>query len=138
VYTIADKAEDITTGKLGRYFGITQGQIEALGARVGTGFRGLVTLTVLRALPFIPSVLVSVGGGVLKVPLGSFMISTFLGTIIRDAFYLYAGYAGVHLLGAFISHSGSLETLIEIGVVVLVLAFLGYRLYKRRTTASHQ
>ena len=138
VYTIADRVEDVTTGRLGRYFGIATGDIERFGTRVGTGIRGFLTLTLFRALPFIPSVLVSIGGGVLKVPVPLFLVSTFLGTIVRDSFYIYVGYAGVHMLKAVVAHADSIETFVEVAVVILILLFLGYRWYtKRRVTDLH-
>ncbi len=136
VYTITDKAEDFVMNRFGKFFGVTHEDVENFGKKLGNGMRDYVLLILLRALPFIPSVVVSVGSGLLKVPLPLFIISTFLGTIVRDSIYLYAGYAGVTALFAIINKSSNLETYIEVGVILAVLTFIGYRIYLRRKNAT--
>ncbi len=133
VYTITDKAEDVVMRKFGKFFNVTHEDVENFGKKLGNGIRDYVFLTVCRALPFVPSVVVSVGSGLLKVPIPLFIISTFLGTIIRDAFYLYAGYVGATALFAIINQSSSLETVVEVLAVLGVLSFIGYRIYLRRS-----
>lgn len=136
VYTIAGKAEGFVMKKFGRFFGVTDEDVDSFRERVGEGARGYIVLTVLRALPFVPSSVVSVGSGLIKVPLAMFTVSTFLGTIVRDSFYLYAGYAGAQVLARIIAHSSNLETVIEVLVVVTVLAYLGYRMHKKRKASG--
>ena len=136
VYYITDKAEDVVMNKFGKFFGVTHEDVEKLGKKLGNGFRDYILLTTLRALPFMPSVVVSVGSGLLKVPIKLFIISTFLGTIIRDGFYLYAGYVGATALFAIINQSSSLETVVEVLVVLGVLAFIGYRIYLRKKSVA--
>ncbi len=136
VYFITDKAEDVVMNKFGKFFGVTHEDVEKLGKKLGNGFRDYILLTTLRALPFIPSVVVSVGSGLLKVPVTLFIISTFLGTIIRDGFYLYAGYIGATALFTIINQSSSLETVVEVLVVLAGLAFIGYRIYLRKKSTN--
>ncbi len=132
VYFITHRAEDLVMRKFGTFFGVTHADVATLGSKLGNGFRDYFILTVFRALPFIPSVVVSVGCGLLKVPLPLFIASTFLGTIVRDGFYLYAGYVGVKLLTSIISHSTNLETYIEVAIVVCICFYIGYRMYRRK------
>ncbi len=132
VYIVADRAEDFIMVRFGKFFGVTHTDVENLGKKIGKGFRSYVTLTILRALPFVPSVVVSAGSGMLKVPMHIFLITTFLGTIFRDGFYLYAGYVGATALFAIINKSSDLETYIEAGVVLAVLSYIGYRIYLRK------
>lgn len=136
VYVIADKAEDFIMEKFGKYFGVTSADVERFREKVGEGARGYVTLTLLRALPFVPSSVISVGSGIIKVPLRIFVVSTFLGTIVRDGFYIYTGYAGAQVLALAIAHSGNIETYLEAGVVIAVLGYLGYKFYKKSTTLT--
>jgi len=132
VYYVSDKAEDVVMHKFGKFFNVTHEDVENLGKKLGNGIRDYVLLTVLRTLPFIPSVVISAGSGLLKVPLPLFIVSTFLGTIFRDCFYLYAGYIGAQALTAIIAQSTNLETYIEVIVVLSVLIFIGYRVYQRK------
>lgn len=125
VYGIIRKAGETAIPRFGRFFGITPEDIIRLNSKLGHGARDYMIMILLRAFPFIPSVIVSVGGGFLRVPLPLFIISTFLGTIIRDGIYLYAGFVGTEMLNNIITHSTSIETGVEIGaligIVVLVI-----------------
>lgn len=132
VYTVTDKSEDFVMRKFGAFFNVSHADVENLGKKLGHGVYDYVLLTVLRALPFMPSVVVSVGSGLLKVPLPLFIVSTFFGTIIRDGFYLYAGYIGAQALASIISRSSNFEIYIELAVVASMLAFVGYRMYLRK------
>lgn len=124
VYVIADKAEDILLGRFARFFGVTHTQIEAFGARLGRGWRDYVLLTILRTLPFVPSVVVSFGAGALKIPLRLFIVATIIGTILRDSFFLYLGYAGIGAAEGLIERFSTIESLLQVLIaVVLVIAF---------------
>jgi membrane protein DedA with SNARE-associated domain len=136
VYAIAYRAEDFVLRHFGKFFEVTESEIHAFGAKIGTGVRGYFMLTLFRALPIVPSSLVSVGSGVLKIPLSIFIVSAFFGTIIRDGFYLYAGYVGTQTLGRMVAQSTHIESLIEYGVGLCVLAGLVYVLYRRRASRN--
>ncbi len=133
VYGISQKAEYVFVGFFGKFFNVSHADIERLGSKLTGGVRDYVLLTILRALPIMPSVVMSVGGGVLKVPLPTFIISTFLGTIIRDGIYLYAGYAGTQFLINGISKSAHAEIFIEIVVALSVLGFVVYKKFFAKT-----
>lgn len=124
VYVISDKAEDFVLRRFGNFFNVSHEDVEAFGKKLGNGKRDYVLLTVLRALPFIPSVLLSVGSGVLKIPLPLFIFSTFFGTIIRDGFYLYAGFVGTEILSAFVTQTTHMETYVEVFAAVVVISIL--------------
>lgn len=125
VYVIADKTEDILLGRFAKFFGITHAQIESFGARLGNGWRDYVLLTLLRTLPFVPSVVVSFGAGALKVPLRLFIVATIIGTILRDAFFLYLGYAGIGIAEQLVERFSTIESMLQVLIaVVLVGVFL--------------
>lgn len=136
VYFITNKAEHVIMGSFGKFFGVTHEDVENLGKKLGNGFKDYILLTTFRALPFMPSVVVSVGSGLLKVPLKLFITTTFVGTIVRDGFYLYAGYVGAEALAMIINKSTNIETYIEILVVVAMLGYIGYRVHERKKSSS--
>jgi membrane protein DedA with SNARE-associated domain len=131
VYVVSDKAEDFVLIKFGKFFGVTHEEVEQFGTKLGNGVRDYFLLTGLRALPIMPSVIVSVGSGLLKVPMTLFIVSTFFGTIVRDGIYLYAGYAGTELLTSFVRETTNLETVVEI-ISLAILAILFFYILKRR------
>lgn len=133
VYKIADHAEDFAMARFGKYLNVSHEDVEKLGSRLGTGVREYFIMTFFRALPFVPSVLISAGSGILKVRMRVFLVATFFGSVIRDGIYLYAGYAGLELLRTFIARSSDIEDFIQItvlGLIVGTVCVLVYRKYK--------
>lgn len=135
VYAISSKAEDVVLQKFGRFFGVTEADVLRLQGMLGNGVRDYVLLTVLRALPIMPSVLLSVGSGVLKVPIPLFIFSTFFGTLFRDGVYLYVGYVGTEALTTLVQTSTHIEKIIEYTVGILLLMFAFFFLYRRKKKA---
>jgi len=129
VYVLSQKGSGFLVTKFGSFFNVTPAQIEKFGAHLGHGARDYVVLTIFRALPFVPSVVVSVGSGILKVPRMLFLVSTFLGTIVRDSIYLYAGFMGTKLLTSLIEHTTALESVVQGFVVIVIILFVGRVLY---------
>lgn len=134
VYYVSDKVEDFLSGKIAKFIGVTHKQIESLGARLSKDWRDYMVLVVLRATPVIPSSLISVGCGLLKIRFKLFVITTFLGSIIRDFIYIYIGYTGTKVVRHFFENvANTAESLVEglvILVVILLLGFLYYRRYQ--------
>ncbi len=131
VYMISDKAENLVMHSWGAFFGVSRTQVEDLGKKLGNGYRDYILLTILRALPFIPSVVISVGSGLLKIPLRLFIVTTVLGTIIRDGIYLYVGYQGTEFLVGMLRKADGIESYVEILVLTLVCALIGWLLYSK-------
>ena len=136
VYFLSDRFEDVLMRRFGHFLNVSHDDVEAFGAKLGKGYRDYALLTLFRALPFVPSVLVSVGCGVLKVPLPIFITSTFLGTIFRDGFYLYAGFVGTKVLEEFIATSTHVEEYIVIYGVLIVAVVLTRLYFIRRKLRS--
>src|SRR3989344_5164736 len=132
VYFLADKLEDIFSGRFAKFFGVTHEDIESFGKRLGKGWKDYIAMIVVRALPIIPSSLVSVGSGVLKIPLRLYIISTLVGTVARDFIYIYFGYAGAAAVGSFLRESTAIESLIQILAVVAIAALLVFAYYRRK------
>jgi len=133
LYFIVDKVEDLLAGKISKFFGITPEQIKSFGARLSQNWKDYIILTVLRALPFMPSSLLSVGCGLLKVRLKLFLISSFIGSIIRDFIYIYLGFNGTRVaIYFFKKNTISLESTIVIIVITAVLVSLGWLYYKQK------
>lgn len=133
VYEIARRAEYFIMRMMGAFFNVTEADVTKLGSKLGKGKKDYVFLTFLRALPIMPSVVVSVGSGVLKVAFPLFIVSTFLGTIIRDSFYLYAGYFSIAAFQKMIVSFGRIETFIEMGTLFLVVSFVAVRVRRKIT-----
>lgn len=132
IYLIADKGEDFVVSKFGKFFGISKNDIEEIGKQLNHGWRDDVVLFLLRAIPIIPTAPVSIVAGLIRINLRAYLVSTFLGTLVRNAVYLYFGYTS---LGALESINEGLDSFESLGYVILFLVMgvgIGYLYLQRR------
>lgn len=133
LYFIADKTEDIVLLNLSRYVGITHEEIERLGKRLSRGsWRDWAVLLGIRSAPIIASAPVSVICGFLKIRFRLFVITTFLGTIVRDFVYLYVGYTTLGATNSLTEGLSGLETIIQVTAALSGLSLLAWIVYRRR------
>lgn len=135
IYLISDKAEDIVIDKFGKFLGVSHSDTEGLGKFFGEGKRDDVAIFVMRAVPVMPTAPVSVIAGLIKINLRTYLLSTFLGLIVRNMIYLYLGYTS---LGALESLSEGFDSLEKIGYLILSV-FAGVVLlwlYRKRRQGS--
>ncbi|MFZ2522112.1 MAG: VTT domain-containing protein [Minisyncoccia bacterium] len=132
VYYLADKIEDYFSGVMEKFFGVSHADIESFGKKFTGKTKDYLIMFFMRAIPIVPSSVVSIGSGVLKIPLKIFVVSTFLGSIVRDFLYIYFGYAGLSVLGDIIHSSESIESIIQLIVFILILSGLVYAYFKKR------
>lgn len=127
IYVIVDKAEDVIVGKYGRYFGVNHKNLEKIGSMLNNSWWDDVLLLVARAIPIIPSSLITVAAGVIKYNVISFLTMTFLGTIIRNAFYFVVGYYGWEYIESIKNqfiYNPKLLIIISISSIVLILLLM--------------
>ena len=136
VYYFSDKIGEVVISKFGRFFDISHESIQKFNSKITGGKRDYFFLTIFRALPILPSSVVSVGCGLLKIPIKLFIISTFLGTIIRDSIFLYAGFKGTELLKILADKTTNLESLVEIIILTIAAISLCYLYIKHKKKIS--
>lgn len=122
LYIISDKLEDVVVGKFGKFFGMGHKEIESLGKHFNGGPRDDIIIFLARAIPIVPTAPVSIICGVIKVKMRTYLTSTFFGTLIRNVFYLYLGYAG---LASYESVVGQFESVEKIATVTIGLLLIG-------------
>jgi len=135
IYILADKAEDIIINKFGKFLGVSSSDTEGLGKFLGEGKRDDIAIFLMRAIPVMPTAPVSVIAGLIKINLKTYLVSTFLGLIVRNAIYLYLGYMS---LGALDSLNQGFESVEKIGYFILAI-FAGLALlwmYRKRQQGS--
>jgi membrane protein DedA with SNARE-associated domain len=131
LYVVADKAEDWLFGKGRRFFGVTHKQLEDYGQRLEGRRGGFVALLMLNALPVLPTSLLSLSCGFIKVPLRMFVAATFFGSAINAVFYMSLGYAGFRAMSELKGWDVVLQILAVLAVVSVVIWFVYYNTKKR-------
>jgi len=131
VYFVADKAEDLVVNRWGKFLGVSHKEIESIGKHFNGGWRDDVILFLARAVPIMPTAPVSIGCGVIKINIRTYLTSTFLGTLVRNIFYLWLGYAGLSSAENVLSGLDSIEKLIQVLMAGMGLVLVVFMYYKR-------
>ncbi|TXH07909.1 MAG: hypothetical protein E6Q06_01205 [Candidatus Moraniibacteriota bacterium] len=140
-YTLGDKLEDVVVGRFGRYLGLAHADVERIGQKFnGSPWRDGALLFMLRVIPFVPTILVSIAAGVVRIRTRVFLIASYAGNFCKDLFYAFAGYYGVRALRAFFMDVerirfgvGALLTMLILGGLVFLYVHRrrGLHLYRR-------
>lgn len=131
VYYFSDQIGNKVITKFGKFFDISQKSIKDFGSKITGGPRDYLLLVIFRALPIMPSSVVSIGCGLMKIPPRLFVITTFIGTILRDSIFLYIGFVGTEALANIATKTDSLESIIQIIILTIVVIVLSCFYFKR-------
>lgn len=132
VYHLASKIGHVVVEKYGRFFSLSPATLTALGNKITNTPKDYLLLTIFRALPIIPSSVMSVGCGLLKIRFRLFIITTLIGTIIRDSIFIYMGYSGIQILNSVVTHSAGIESVAQFLILISIATGLGYLYIRRR------
>jgi membrane protein DedA with SNARE-associated domain len=136
IYVLADKGEDVVMNKFGKLLGVSHREVEIIGKHLNKGWRDDFVLFLLRAVPIMPTAPVSIVCGLVKLNLRTYITSTFLGTMVRNIFYLYLGYTS---LGALESVNEGIDSFEKIGYLVILITLglaFAYIFYQRKNDAG--
>lgn len=129
IYIIANKAEDVIVSKFGKFIGVSEKDVEKISKRLNSGKRDDFVLFLLRAIPIIPTAPVSVVCGLIKIKMKTYLYTTFLGTLVRNIFYLYLGFTSINALESINSDIDTFEKF-GYGIVLLLIAGIFAYIYK--------
>ncbi len=132
LYIVADKAEDFILNRLGPKIGITHADVERIGRYFKGTARDYLILIVIRALPLSPSLPISVGAGIIKIPFGMYNIATFIGNFFRSLLFIAVGYTGFSAYQSLLDRAGSIESIVQIMLAAGLVFFVGWVYYLRR------
>lgn len=138
LYFVADKAEDVVVNKYGKFFGVSHREIESIGKYFKGGWKDDLILTGLRAVPIIPSAPISLVCGIIKTPLRTYIVATFVGTIIRNLIFLYFGYLGLESFNSLVNGLESIESLVQVGMATLIGLAIIWIYWKRHKREKSQ
>lgn len=132
LYIVGDKAEDVIMTRFGPALGITHAEVERVGRYFTGGLRDYAILITIRALPLSPSLPISVGAGIIKMPFALYNVGTLIGNLLRSILFLAVGYTGFAAYQSLLESADSLSSLIQIGLAVLLAGFILWIYYLRR------
>lgn len=134
LYILGEKAEHLVVGRWGKWFGVTEENMRQLSQAINKGWKDFAILTALRAFPFFPSAVISVLGGVLEIEIKTFLVSTFIGNVIRGGFFFWIGFAGKAAYDSALQGLDSLEKAGKLLLVVTVAAVFAWFKFRRKSS----
>ena len=135
VYFISEKLGSVAVDKFGRFLGVTHEDIEAVRKRFRGGWRDAAIVFALRAIPIMPTSVVSMGCGVIRSAFWPFLWGSFLGNGVRNFIFLYLGFAGVSAYGAAFHHLENAESLFQLAFLAGAVALVAWIYYRRHKTS---
>jgi len=119
-YFLARIGEKVAVEKFGKYLGLKWSTIEAMQKRVEKASSAEIAIFVTRAIPGLPSLAVSIFAGLARIPVGKYIIWSFLGCLPRNFLLGLAGWWGGRQYGAAMELLSSLES----GVLIIIFAVI--------------
>lgn len=132
VYGIAYYAGKPALLKWGKWFGVSWEDVEKVQERFSETVLDDWGLFVLRSVPVIPSVAISAFCGLVRFSPKKYVLYTFLGTLVRTSILALVGWQVGELYIEYIDIIEKFEKGILWAVVVVVVAFVVYRVIKQR------
>ena len=132
LYGIADRIEDVVLSRFGSFIGLSHTTVERVGTMLKHGNRDVWVLLLLRATPVMPSAPLSALCGILSIRFVPFVLTTFIGSIIRDLAFLALGYAGLEAGETFVHGVEQTESLITVVIAAGMVGFIVWCYVKRK------
>lgn len=120
--------------KTSKFTGVSWKSVEKIQAKLENSASDEITITSLRAIPVMPSVLIAVTCGLLRINFFSYTISFVIGGIIRNFVFLIIGW---QVGSAYINSASTFEnitdwvTKIIVGLGIIGLGYLYWRRSKQ-------
>ena len=138
IYGIAYISGKLALLKWGRYLGISWEDIENFEKRFEKGYMDELALFTVRALPILPSVVITAFCGLVRLPVKEYVIFSFLGLIVRAFTIGFIGWQVGNVYEKFAEKINTIENTLLILTVALVLLFIAYRIYRRQRKQSQK
>lgn len=117
--------------RYGTWFGLSWELIEKTEEKFIKGYTDEIILLSLRSLPFVPSVAISAFCGLVRYPIKTFIILSFVGSLIRSVIMAMIGWYVRDAYTAYAEIMSHMEKYVLIAIVIAFTAFLFLRLRKK-------
>jgi len=136
-YFLARIGEKVAIERFGKTLGVNWATIEKARAWYEKRSSYPVSIFVTRAIPGIPSLAVSILSGLARVPVGTYLLWSFLGCLPRNFILGVLGWVGGAQYMQHAEKLSSLETVVLVGVVIAgVVGFLYWRRKRKGVIAG--
>lgn len=124
IYWAVSHAGTAAVERYGKYFGVRHTDLIAVSSYFAGTFRDYVILIALRAIPFIPSLPISLAAGLIKTPFRFYATATFIGSFIRSLIFISVGYVGLTAYFEAVKDIANIESIVLLGITTLTAGLL--------------
>lgn len=136
-YFIARAGEKVVINRFGKYIGVDWSMIEKMKAWSAKHTSDEFIIFGTRAIPGIPTMVVSIVAGLAQIPVVEYMTYTFLGSVIRTALLSTAGWLGGRQYGFIVNlFSVAEDHLLVIAIAVLISGLTAWIVLRQRKGVS--
>jgi membrane protein DedA with SNARE-associated domain len=115
--------------RFGKYVFVKWADIERARHKYEKRHKSEIGLFILRAVPALPSIIINLTAGLLRVRLVPYVITTFLGTLVRATIISLVGWQ----VGVVYKEYGHVIDKFEKGILIaVILGLIGYIIYMKR------
>ncbi len=135
IYLISNKAEHLIVGKFGKFIGVTEKEIDVISKKLNGGWKDYLVIFLLRAIPIMPTAPVSVVCGLIALDLKAYLSASFVGTIVRNIFYIYLGFTSLNAIESINEDISAFE---KFGYIILLILmfFIFLIIYRQKKKGS--
>lgn len=131
IYTIFYYGGKPFIEKWGRWFGLRWSDIERAQAKIDASYRDELILFGLRVVPVVPNVAIGALCGIVRYSFKKYVIATLCGSAVRAAILALLGWEVGELYLEYTKQIEQYEHMFALVALVLVLLFVGWKIYKR-------
>jgi membrane protein DedA with SNARE-associated domain len=135
IYYVAYYGGKPAIDRFGRYVGVAWADVEHAQERFTQTGREELFIFICRALPIMPSVVITTFSGVVRVHLRTYLLYTFLGTLVRAGILGILGWQLGALYHTYAGHIDRIEK-VGLGVAVIIASTYYIRRYKKKRTQT--
>lgn len=117
--------------KFGKLLSVSQGDIDKMNEKLNKGKFDEFFIVIARVIPLVPSVLLAVFCGIIKMPFKKYFTLTIIGAFFRALLLSIVGFVVGDIYTKYASFISSIESIVLYSIVILSLCFIVYRKYYR-------
>ncbi|MBI5681392.1 MAG: VTT domain-containing protein [Methanobacterium sp.] len=131
IYGVVYKLGKPFVDRWGKYLGLSWNEIEKTEEKYSKNNLMDVSIFTARALPIVPSVVISAFCGFIKFDIKRYITVTFLGTLVRAFILGFIAWQFGSLYRAIESELAISEEIVVISLIMVVIGFIIYKKYKK-------
>ncbi len=131
-YWIADKFEDfLTHSSFAKVLGVDENEVEKYGQYLSGTNHDNIAMLVLRSMPFMPTLPISLLAGMIKLDFWTYTWTTFVGIYLRFLFFAFIAYEGIRKYSGLLAILDSTYSIVQFTLILGVAGWVVLFLRKR-------